>query len=166
MTVQVMMISYMIDGFGFLLINREVVSDDIASFEYTPRPEFPGPFTVFNEPTEGSLLSKFCSHLLELKPHVIVTYNGDSFDWPYIEQRCTVNGINLQQETGFARSTSDNGAFFVSPCVTHIDCIHWVKRDSYLPAGSHGLKAVCRAKLGCPSPVSLPFPMRWLQRTH
>ena len=33
-------------------------------------------------------------------------------------------------------------------CTTHIDCIHWVKRDSYLPAGSHGLKAVCRAKLG------------------
>eukprot|EP00962_Isochrysis_galbana_P055846 scaffold27660_cov101-Isochrysis_galbana.AAC.1 len=30
-----------------------------------------------------------------------------------------------------------------------MDCIHWVKRDSYLPAGSHGLKAVCRAKLGC-----------------
>ena len=23
-----------------------------------------------------------------------------------------------------------------------------MKRDSYLPAGSHGLKAVCRAKLG------------------
>ena len=33
----VMMISYMIDGVGFLIINREVVSDNIASFEYTPQ---------------------------------------------------------------------------------------------------------------------------------
>ena len=30
--------------------------------------------------------------------------------------------------------------------IIHIDCIHWVKRDSYLPAGSHGLQAVSRAK--------------------
>src|ERR1700724_859669 len=29
-----------------------------------------------------------------------------------------------------------------------MDCIRWVKRDSYLPVGSHGLKAVTRAKLG------------------
>jgi len=144
----VMMISYMIDGFGFLIINREVVSAEIHSFEYTPKPEYPGPFTVLNEPTEAALLSRFCQHLRELRPHVIVTYNGDNFDWPYVEQRCTANGIDLQRQTGFARSISDNGAYFVSPCVTHIDAFHWVKRDSYLPAGSHGLKAVCRAKLG------------------
>ena len=41
----VMMISYMIDGQGFLLINREVVSEDIESFEYTPKPDFPAPST-------------------------------------------------------------------------------------------------------------------------
>ena len=52
---------------------------------------------------------------------------------------------------GFDTSAGDNGAYFVSPCVTHMDCIHWVKRDSYLPAGSHGLKAVCRAKLAISS---------------
>jgi DNA polymerase epsilon subunit 1 len=28
-----------------------------------------------------------------------------------------------------------------------MDCFCWVKRDSYLPAGSHGLKAVAKAKL-------------------
>lgn len=46
---QVFMISYMCDGQGFLIINREVVSKDVEDFEYTPKPEFPGPFTVFNE---------------------------------------------------------------------------------------------------------------------
>jgi len=30
----------------------------------------------------------------------------------------------------------------------HIDAFRWVKRDSYLPAGSQGLKAVTSAKLG------------------
>ena len=30
----------------------------------------------------------------------------------------------------------------------HMDCLHWVNRDSYLPQGSRGLKAVTKAKLG------------------
>ena len=78
----------------------------------------------------------------------MVTYNGDAFDWPYLDKRAATHAISLKAEIGFAPSQSDNGAYFVSSCTTHIDCIHWVKRDSYLPAGSHGLKAVCRAKLG------------------
>lgn len=36
------MISYMIDKRGFLIVNREIVSEDIADFEYTPKPEFEG----------------------------------------------------------------------------------------------------------------------------
>ena len=98
----IMMISYMMDGRGFLIINREVraraplpscprrprprprplppappaspltrllllpsprqvVSEDIDSFEYTPKPEFPGPFTVFNEVDELATLKKWCA---------------------------------------------------------------------------------------------------------
>lgn len=38
---EIMMISYMIDGEGFLIINRQIVSEDIEDFEYTPKPEFP-----------------------------------------------------------------------------------------------------------------------------
>ena len=29
-----------------------------------------------------------------------------------------------------------------------MDCFYWVKRDSYLPVGSQGLKRVTEAKLG------------------
>ena len=36
------MISYMVDRQGYLIVNREVVSEDIEDFEYTPKPEFPG----------------------------------------------------------------------------------------------------------------------------
>ena len=39
---QVFMISYMIDKVGYLIVNREVVGEDIHSFEYTPKPEFDG----------------------------------------------------------------------------------------------------------------------------
>ena len=144
----VMMISYMMDGAGFLIINREVVSEDIDDFEYNPKPDFPGPFAVFNEVNEEATLRRFFSHLRQLQPHVIVTYNGDNFDWPYIDKRASHFGLSMKAEIGFGPSAGDNGAYYVSSCTTHIDAIHWVKRDSYLPAGSHGLKAVCRAKLG------------------
>ncbi|MGH0168304.1 UNVERIFIED_CONTAM: hypothetical protein FKN15_054042 [Acipenser sinensis] len=50
---QIMMMSYMIDGQGYLITNREIVSEDIEDFEFTPKPEYEGPFTVFNEPDEG-----------------------------------------------------------------------------------------------------------------
>ena len=66
---------------GFLITNREVVGGDIEDFEYTPKPEYEGPFIVFNEPDEVSLLRKFFEHILEVKPNIFVTYNGDSFDW-------------------------------------------------------------------------------------
>ena len=32
--------------------------------------------------------------------------------------------------------------------MVHLDAFCWVKRDSYLPQGTQGLKAVTRAKLG------------------
>lgn len=51
---QIMMISYMIDGQGYLITNREIVSEDIEDFEYTPKPEYEGPFTIFNEEDEVS----------------------------------------------------------------------------------------------------------------
>lgn len=37
---------------GYLIINREIISEDIDDFEYTPKPEYEGQFTVINEPDE------------------------------------------------------------------------------------------------------------------
>jgi DNA polymerase epsilon subunit 1 len=52
---QVMMISYMIDGQGYLITNREIISEDIEDFEYTPKEGYEGPFIIFNEADEVSL---------------------------------------------------------------------------------------------------------------
>lgn len=84
---RVFMISYMVANQGFLIINREIVSEDIEDFEYTPKPSFPGPFKVINVANERETLQYFLKHLQELRPHVITTYNGDKFDWPYLEIR-------------------------------------------------------------------------------
>ncbi len=142
---QIMMISYMIDGQGFLITNREIVSEDIADFEYTPKPEYDGPFLVFNEPDEKAVIERFFLHIKEARPTVIATYNGDFFDWPFVEARASVLGIDMYQEIGYRRNSED---IYESNCGVHMDCFSWVSRDSYLPQGSRGLKAVTVAKLG------------------
>ncbi|KAK3385312.1 hypothetical protein B0H63DRAFT_181526 [Podospora didyma] len=142
---QVMMISYMIDGQGFLITNREIVSEDISDFDYTPRPEYPGPFMIFNEPDEKAVLERFFLHIKEARPTVIATYNGDFFDWPFVEARANFNGIDMYHEIGWKRDSEDQ---YKCKYSVHMDCFHWVNRDSYLPQGSRGLKAVTVAKLG------------------
>ncbi|XP_025837463.1 DNA polymerase epsilon catalytic subunit A [Agrilus planipennis] len=143
-TDQIMMISYMIDGQGFLITNREIISQDIEDFEFTPKPEFEGKFTIFNEPNERGVLEKFFEHIMDVRPHIFVTYNGDFFDWPFIEARAAIHELDMKQEIGFFKGR--DGVYSSRPAV-HMDCICWVKRDSYLPQGSHGLKAVAKAKL-------------------
>ncbi len=39
----------------------------------------------------------------EAKPTIFATYNGDSFDWPFMERRCQVLGLDLTLEIGFAK---------------------------------------------------------------
>ncbi|OJJ60688.1 hypothetical protein ASPSYDRAFT_173502 [Aspergillus sydowii CBS 593.65] len=142
---QIMMISYMIDGQGFLITNREIVSEDIEDFEYTPKPEYNGPFMIFNEPDERGVIERFFEHIQQAKPTVIATYNGDFFDWPFVEARASVLGIDMYREIGFRKNSED---IYVSDHCAHMDCFAWVNRDSYLPQGSRGLKAVTVAKLG------------------
>ncbi|KUJ10809.1 DUF1744-domain-containing protein [Mollisia scopiformis] len=142
---QIMMISYMIDGQGFLITNREIVSEDIEDFEYTPKPEYEGPFMIFNEPDEKAVIERFFLHIKEARPTVIATYNGDFFDWPFVDARASVNGIDMYLEIGWRKGAEDQ---YCCDYSAHMDCFHWVNRDSYLPQGSRGLKAVTTAKLG------------------
>ncbi|CAD7699674.1 unnamed protein product [Ostreobium quekettii] len=149
---EVFMISYMVEDQGYLIISRTVVSEDIHSFEYSPKPDIKGSFIIFNEPDELHLLQRWFEHMQEVKPAVYVTYNGDFFDFPFLEARASKHGLDMRQEMGF--QCSDNGNCLSRAC-PHMDCLHWVNRDSYLPQGSRGLKAVTRAKLGY-SPMEVP----------
>ncbi|XP_072950830.1 DNA polymerase epsilon catalytic subunit A-like [Typha angustifolia] len=142
----VMMLSYMIDGQGYLIINRECVGEDIEDLEYTPKPEFEGCFKVKNVKNEEDLLKAWFSHMQEVKPGIYVTYNGDFFDWPFLEKRAAHHGIKMSEEIGFQCDANQGECRAKFSC--HLDCFAWVKRDSYLPQGSQGLKAVTKAKLG------------------
>ncbi|WWC85914.1 DNA polymerase epsilon catalytic subunit A [Kwoniella dendrophila CBS 6074] len=144
-TDQIMMISYMIDGQGYLITNREIVSEDIDDFEYTPKEEYPGDFTIFNEPDEPAVIRRWFEHIRDSKPTVMVTYNGDSFDFPFVDVRAKIHGISMYDEIGFKPDIENE---YKSRATIHMDCFRWVKRDSYLPQGSQGLKAVTKAKLG------------------
>jgi DNA polymerase epsilon subunit 1 len=142
---QVMMISFMVDGQGFLITNREIVSEDIQDFDYTPKPEFEGPFVIYNEANEEAVIERFFAFIKEAKPTIISTYNGDFFDWPFVEARASVHGIDMYAEIGFRKNSDD---IYQSTHCAHMDAFAWVTRDSYLPQGSRGLKAVTVAKLG------------------
>jgi len=75
---QIMMVSYMVDGQGYLINNREIISEDVEDFEYTPKPEYEGPFEVMNEPDEKALIQRFFEHIQELKPLIQVTTTATS----------------------------------------------------------------------------------------
>eukprot|EP00268_Persea_americana_P026628 TRINITY_DN2608_c0_g1_i2.p1 TRINITY_DN2608_c0_g1~~TRINITY_DN2608_c0_g1_i2.p1 ORF type:complete len:2201 (+),score=389.42 TRINITY_DN2608_c0_g1_i2:181-6783(+) len=142
----IMMISYMVDGQGYLIINRECVGEDIEDLEYTPKPEFEGCFKVKNVKNENELLRQWFAHMRDVKPGIYVTYNGDFFDWPFLETRAAYHGIKMSEEIGFLCDKNQGECRAKFAC--HLDCFAWVKRDSYLPQGSQGLKAVTKAKLG------------------
>lgn len=93
----------------------------------------------------------------------MVTYNGDSFDWPFVETRAAFHKISMCAEIGFFKDSQEEyknvncihmdafryGFFsYVIESDSHWLFIRWVQRDSYLPMGSQNLKATTKAKLG------------------
>ncbi|CAJ1979167.1 unnamed protein product [Sphenostylis stenocarpa] len=120
------------------------VGDDIEDIEYSPKPEFEGCFKVTNVQNEVELLRLWFSHMQEVKPGIYVTYNGDFFDWPFLERRATHLGFKMSDELGFKCDTNQGECRARYAC--HLDCFAWVKRDSYLPQGSQGLKDLAIAR--------------------
>ena len=66
-----------------------------------------------------------------------MTYNGDFFDWPFVETRAAQYGMDMAAELGVRGNSMGE---YRGRTAIHLDAFYWVKRDSYLPAGSHGLK--------------------------
>lgn len=55
-----------------------------------------------------------------MKPHIFVTYNGDFFDWPFVETRAALYNLDMKQEIGFARNKE--GVYAARPAI-HMDCL-------------------------------------------
>lgn len=154
---QIIMISFMFEGQGYLITNREVVSADISDFEYSPNKEFESFFKCINCPDEMELIWTFVKLVQKLRPHIIASYNGDNFDFPFLYERARKYGIDVSREWGIRMevdpsstgggSQSSSKTIFSGTSIIHLDCFRWVERDSYLPCGSRGLKSVTKAKL-------------------
>ena len=67
---------------------------------------------------KASLLRRFFEHIQEVKPSIIVTYNGDLFDWPFVDARASYHGINMTAEVGFC--IDRQGEYKCRPCI-HMD---------------------------------------------
>jgi DNA polymerase epsilon subunit 1 len=154
-TDEIFMISFMVSTSsgpqGYLIVSRSVVSADVQDFEYTPKPNYPGPFHIFNEMNEKDLLKRFFTEFRRHCPQIVVTYNGDFFDFPYIDARAKLHGMVLFQEIGIEQIGGigeASGGTYRGRLTVHLDAFHWVQRDSYLPQGAQGLKAVTKYKLG------------------
>lgn len=141
---EIMMVSAMCDSQGYLIVNRAIVSEDIDDFEYSPNREIKGCFRIYNESSEETLLIRFYEIFQSFRPNLVTTYNGSLFDFPFIEKRTAKYNLSLSGLTGFV-GLDDT---FSSPFIVHLDCYKWVRRDSYLPMGSQGLKSVAKIKLG------------------
>jgi DNA polymerase epsilon subunit 1 len=77
-----------------------VISEDISDFVYAPTADYETDIFVYNEPDERSLLMRFLEHIKEVKPFIITTFNGDKFDWPFIQRRMEKTNICMFDEIG------------------------------------------------------------------
>lgn len=46
---------------------------------------------------QASLIRRFFEHIRDARPTVFVTYNGDGFDWPFVDRRAEVHGISMKE---------------------------------------------------------------------
>ena len=103
---------------------------------------------------------RFAQFIQNYNPNIITSYNGDRFDYPFIQRRCEINFIKFTSEMGVS---NHDGEFYGSH-IAHLDCFYWVERDAFLPQGSRGLKAVTKAKLNY-DPIEVdPEEMVWLAK--
>ena len=79
--------------------------------------------------TRQGTLRRWFDHMREVKPAVYVTYNGDFFDWPFMETRAAKLGMDMQQEIGFKMDPKTNEC--LSRCLIHLHS--WLPHSAGLP---------------------------------
>lgn len=65
----------------------------------------------------------YISILLQVQPHIFVTYNGDFFDWPFVEARASIYEMDMKKIIGFSKNRE--GIYSCRPSI-HMDCLWFV----------------------------------------
>lgn len=103
----------------------------MEAFDYAPKPAFAVEVDIYNEKNEYDTMKRFFKVIIDYKPTIITSFNGDKFDWPFIENRCVELNLNVEAELGI-RKSEETGEYF-GRYLSHLDCFPWVERDAYLP---------------------------------
>ena len=129
-------------------------------------------FICFNPDEESDLLLKFAEILRKLRPGYILTYNGNGYDWIYLEERSYILGVNVEFSQlsrfkykmcifkNFEISSSAIGKnkskFYNIPCCCDIDVMNYIQRDPE-KLQEYSLKAVLKFAGIKVSKIDLPY---------
>lgn len=49
-------------------------------------------------------------------------FPGDFFDWPFVEARAAIHGLDMRHEIGFSKMAQRDGTYACRPAM-HMDCL-------------------------------------------
>jgi DNA polymerase I len=81
---------------------------------------------------ERDMFERFFSFLQEEDPEIILTYNGDNFDFPYIEERCRILRIKNAFLDSLAIKKRTRGSEASMEGIVHVDMYPIVRRTMSL----------------------------------
>ena len=100
---------------------------------------------------ETTMILAFCEYVKQLKPHIIVGYNSDSFDFAYLKDRAEHLGIelNIGIDAPLRFSSGQTQLAFV-PGIAHIDLLSYIRMHmrTQLETNSYSLNNVSAELLG------------------
>lgn len=100
--------------------------------------------TLFDD--EKSMLEGAFDYIESMGPHVIVTYNGDNFDLPYIKKRCDTLGISHPFVTGMKIKGRGGRSSAQLAGIVHVDLYPIVRKTVNL--SRYKLETVYKEYLG------------------
>lgn len=66
-------------------------------------------FVKESDENDGSIIKDFISFIDGFDPHIIVGYNSDAFDWPYLMERAKKDGLNFDVGKDGSKPKSSRG---------------------------------------------------------
>ncbi len=95
---------------------------------------------------EKAMLEGFFTYLDECKAHIVMTYNGDNFDLPYIKKRCEVLGVSHPFATHMRIKNRGQSNSAEIPGIIHMDLYPIVRKNINLQR--YTLEVVYKEYLG------------------
>ena len=141
-TDQAIMISVKTDTTNILLINQNIIKENLNELEYTYGNES-NIFTIYNVSCEEDLLLKFIEIIQIYKPHILITYNGNLFDFSFIETRLLKYGLIMKNLIGITRIFD----YFSCPFILHFDCFTWISKYGNIPYKNFTLEIAAKHML-------------------